>query len=220
MASSKEGVIRMFNCRMVDVFNLQAEDVVPINFIHALSLINRYTGATPWPVSVMQHSLMLEQHIKERDNDLTFEQWQVLLRLHGGEHGANEWMRDDLYQLRRAAFIHDWSEALFNDLASPVKRNFVGYQQHELRAQKVIFSALGVDIKYLDRVHPYDKSIYLDEVNSTWGLERRTAEYEGRKLEPLGVTYTEQPWRDIRAQGIAKYKELFPRGPYLGAVVL
>lgn len=220
MASSKEGVIRMFNCRMVDVFNLQPADVVPINFIHALSLINRYTGATPWPVSVMQHSLMLEKAIVDNYVEPTQEQWEGLIRVHGGGVNAISFVRDDLYQLRRAAFIHDWSEALFNDLASPVKRNFVGYQQHELRAQKVIFHSLGVEMKYLDAVHPYDKAIYLDEVNSTWGLERRTAEYEGRKLEPLGVTYTEQPWRDIRTQGIAKYAELFPSGPYLGAVVL
>ena len=173
MASSKEGVIRMFNCRMVDVFNLQVEDVVPINFIHSLSLINRYTGASPWPVSVMQHSLELEKHIYER---CVPDYEPSMMREYQNGAEAMNLLKDKWYQLRRAAFIHDWSEALFNDLASPVKRNFVGYQQHEMRAQKVIFEALGVPLKYLDDVHPYDKAIYLDEVNSTWGLERRTAE--------------------------------------------
>src|SRR5690349_6274608 len=111
MASSKNGVIRMFNGRMVDVFNLQPEDVVPINFIHALSLINRFTGASPWPVSVMQHSLMIEGVVQTRHYpDLTG------LEMPREYMNASEWMhklKADWYQFRRAAFIHDWSEALF-----------------------------------------------------------------------------------------------------------
>lgn len=215
MASSKHGVIRMFNGRLVDVFNLQPADVVPINFIHSLSLINRFTGASPWPVSVMQHSLKIEQYVKDQSfpyyvdmND--FKQFT-------NEHEARSYMREDWMQFRRACFIHDWSEALFNDLASPVKKQFPGYRDHEHRALKVIFKTLNVPYQYLDRVDPMDKQIYRDEVRSTWGIQHDT--YDTDRIG-LGVKYTEQPWRDVRAEAIAKYAELFSDGPYLGAVVL
>ena len=205
MASSKNGVIRMFNGRMVDVFNLQPEDVVPINFIHSLCLINRFTGASPWPISVMQHSLKIEQYIKEECTPG-----------YNYDH-VEDLPLSDWYQFRRAGFIHDWSEALFNDLASPVKKEFPGYRQHEHRALKMIFDTIGVSYEYLERVNPIDKQIYRDEVKSTWGIQNDSYDTDRRGL---GVKYTEQPWRDVRLEGIKLYKELFPDGPYIGAVVL
>lgn len=217
MASVKEGVIRMFNGRMVDVFNLQPEDVVPINFIHSLSLINRFTGASPWPVSVMQHSIMIARYIANEYDPKNMHSGPTMYREYQHESEIKHKLVDEWYQFRRAGFVHDWSEALFNDIASPVKKEFTTYKMHEKRALKVIFDTLNIPMEYLARVDPIDKQIYRDEVNSTWG--KLNDPYDTDR-NGLGVVYTEQPWRDVRLEGIKLYQHLFPSGPYLGAVVL
>ena len=171
--------------RMVDVFNPTEEDIIPINFIHALSLINRFTGASPWPISVLHHSIKIVETISN---------------FYAG-------CMENKVEMMKAAFIHDWSEALFNDLASPVKKNFAGYKMHEERAQKVIFKAMGVDLIWLHAIDHYDKQIYRDEVHSTWGKIEDTYDTERKGF---GTEYVETPWRETRALGVDLFGILFP----------
>lgn len=190
----ESGIIRMMTGRMVDVFNVLPGDIVPINFIHSLSCINRYTGSTPFPISVMRHTITMTEYIR-------------------GTYGSNTGLA-----LMRAAFLHDWEEALFNDLATPVKKQMPEYRVHADRARDTIFGTLAVSTEDLPTVKVIDKRVYLDEVHSTWGFyPEHDLDREG--LDPLSVKFTERTWREDRKDGIAMFKMLFPE-TYLGAVIL
>lgn len=45
--------------RWVDPLALDFEDIDPMDIAHHLCLINRYNGATPFPFSVAQHSILV-----------------------------------------------------------------------------------------------------------------------------------------------------------------
>lgn len=175
-----EAVIRMFNGRMVDVFNLTHEDVVPMNFIHSVCNLNRYTGHTPFPISVGQHSLMMQANVPQ--------------------------------ELKQAAIIHDWSEACFNDLASPIKRHMKGYKDREIAASRVIYSAMGVDYELSKAIKPYDVMIRQDERIATWGY---TAWFQDQwkfdnGAQPIGITFKETPWREVRQEFTDAFVRWFP----------
>lgn len=176
-----KGLIRMFDSRLVDVFDPQPEDIVPINFIHAMSQINRFTGAAPFPISVGQHSLELYGYLKRK--------------------------YDDPYY-RKAALIHDWTEALFNDIATPVKKCLPTYKKHEHHAAAIIFDRFGVPFEYDQLIKPYDKRIYIDEVMSTWGVMLDSV-WE-RDMPRLGIEYHEMHWSDVKRAMIAVFREEFP----------
>ncbi len=65
---------------------------------------------------------------------------------------------------RRAALIHDWSEAMFADVPSPVKKRLPEYVRMEEAAQKVIFMAMGVTWDEMQALDYYDKMIQQDEM--------------------------------------------------------
>ncbi len=195
MASKREGIIRMFDGRMVDVFDLRPSDVVPRNFIHSLSQINRFTGSAPFPISVLAHSYMMERWVRDNRN----------LYMHG-----LCWSWDDWYQLRRAVFIHDWEEALFNDLNTPTKKHMPLYRKVADAARDVIFHTLEVDTAWLPWVKKIDKRVYLDEVKSTWGFYP-DQDQDRVGLEPLGVEYRESTWRADRDIGYRLFGELFTK---------
>jgi hypothetical protein len=172
--------IRLYDGRLVDPFMLQPEDVVDEVFLHSISLINRYTGATLYPYSVGQHSLILANHVPEH--------------------------------LVRAAFIHDWAEALFNDIASPVKHQFQNYIDAEEEALQVIFEAKGVDWSLMEELSPFDKRIYKDEREVLFkDIHSATAGMNDRRV-PLGIDshfFRERAWRDVREDLFKLNRELF-----------
>lgn len=57
------GAIRVKSGRLVDPFQLTLDDVQDVDFIHALSCINRFTGHVKYPYSVGQHSYVLYRHV-------------------------------------------------------------------------------------------------------------------------------------------------------------
>lgn len=188
-------IIRMYNGRLVDVLDLQPEDVVPKNFVHSLSCLSRYTGHTKRPYSVAEHSIKLA-----------------------------EWLRENGYErfMIKAALIHDWSEALFNDLASPVKKRFASYQKYEKAAQKVIFEAMQVPFEYEQMLKPYDTAIRVDEKKFFWNhtevdlieYQKDSAIYEGCSPEPMGVRFQEDiEWKDVRDVFSTYIKEYFQGVP-------
>jgi hypothetical protein len=175
-----QAIIRMYDGRMVDVLNLQPDDIRPLNFIHAICNLNRYTGHTPFPISVGLHSLLMSRSVPA--------------------------------ELRRAALIHDWSEACFNDIASPIKRHLGDYKQYEKDAQRVIFDALSVDYGLLQWIKVYDVKIRQDERIATWGYANWKADkwtYDG-DTQPIGITITERHWRDVRAEFTTEFCDAFP----------
>lgn len=59
-------MIRIGSGKLVDPFDLQPKDFEPEVFIHAVCLLNRYTGHTKYPYSVGQHSLVLMNYVPRR----------------------------------------------------------------------------------------------------------------------------------------------------------
>lgn len=99
--------------------------------------------------------------------------------------------------LKKAALIHDWSEAYFNDIASPVKKRMPEYKKDELAAQHVIFNRMGVDFKLLHELEPYDKRICANEMRDLFNPA--FIHY----LEPLSdviISTNDVNWRSVRSQ--------------------
>lgn len=114
--------------------------------------------------------------------------------------------------LRRTALIHDWSEACFNDIASPIKRTMGNYREYEDAAARVIFDAMGVPYELLRELKTFDVRIRQDERISTWGFEDWKSDkwtYDG-DAQPFGIKFVEQYWRDVRAEYTDYFIRWFP----------
>ena len=157
------GHIRTFTNQMVDPYHLTVDDVDPVDCIHAISLLNRFTGHCIRPYSVGEHTLGLYAAVPEH--------------------------------LKKTALIHDWSEAYFNDIASPVKKMMLNYKRHEEEAQRIIFQKMGVDFKNLEELHDFDKRICANEMLSLFDPPFK------HYLEPLPGIHIQQgdkDWRTVR----------------------
>jgi hypothetical protein len=111
-------------------------------------------------------------------------------------------------RLKQAAFIHDWSEAYFNDIASPVKHRFTMYKEYEREAQKAIFDHMSVDFDLMEELDEYDKRICSDEMRVLMDPPYYHV------LKPLGVhipTDTALNWRNMRGLARIVLTELFPQ---------
>lgn len=141
---NRKGKIRTFTGKYVDPLNLQPEDICIEDIAHHLSLINRYCGAYPFPLSVAQHSLMVSYFMAASD---------------GSREAA------------LAGLLHDASEAYLNDMASPVKHNrgMLFYREAEDRAERLIFAKFGIDHSLLALTKGADDTAFIEEVNSWCG---------------------------------------------------
>lgn len=114
--------------------------------------------------------------------------------------------------LKRAAMVHDWSEAWFNDLASPVKKEFTDYQEAEHKAMLWIARQMKVSVHELRELDYFDKAIYINERNALFD-ERHDV---GMGDDRVGVSgaepwmFYETEWRVIKQQLTYWYNELFP----------
>lgn len=184
----KSAVIRMYGGKLVDVLNVRPEDIEPRVFVHALSCIGRYTGHCKRPYSVAEHSIKLADWLEK-----------------SGAHP----------DMIRAALIHDWSEALFNDLASPLKKNFASYQRYEKAAQKVIFKRMRVPWEAEVELKQFDTAIRVDEKAFFWDnpempeYDPASDIYEGFIPTKMGIVFEDTvDWKVIRelfAVWISKY---------------
>lgn len=162
----RRGSIRTFSGRYVNPWRVRARDICLKDVAHHLSLINRYTGASPWALSVAQHSVMCAERADA--------QW------------SNEWQNPD-YQERwtpeigrivrfqrrdwiAAHLMHDGGEYLFNDLASPVKRDprLAAYREQEHQTTRLIFCCFGLDPALLALTKPLDNECFFAEARSFW----------------------------------------------------
>lgn len=158
------GTIRMYPSRSyVQPLDLKPEHVHIGDIIHHLSQINRYTGGTPKPYSVLHHSLIVAAYFRGRP--------------------AN---------IRLAALFHDAEEAYLNDIASPVKKDlrmqfFVDAAEH---ARATIFGVLGIDPALESTViKPIDDLVFHREVASFFGNMPST---DPDFVRPLPVAVVQQ----------------------------
>lgn len=112
--------------------------------------------------------------------------------------------------LRKAAIIHDFSEALFNDIASPVKARFHEYRKDEEIAQRVIFEYFDVPWDAMEELHWFDRAIYMDERNvlfdNVFGVGMGD-DRVGLSIEPEWFKETE--WRTVKAKLNAEFQLAF-----------
>lgn len=169
----RAGKIRMFpSGKYVDPFDLKPEDIEIADIAHHLSIVNRYTGGSPFPVSVASHSVRVCYASVDVE------------RMVSGEP------RVQLHAQRRrlAHLLHDAAEAYLNDLASPVKKKagMEAYIDAHHRAEKVIFAKFGLDIDWMPTTKELDDADFRFEVRSF---------YEPHFLQNRVV---EIPWRQAR----------------------
>ena len=114
--------------------------------------------------------------------------------------------------LRRAALVHDWAEAWFNDVASPVKAECEDYKQAEHAAMVFIAEHMGVSKGELSELDPWDKSIYINERDAGFDYIRNLGMGDDRKGIPdMGPWYfAETYWQDIRFDLANEFNWLFP----------
>lgn len=116
--------------------------------------------------------------------------------------------------LKRAAIVHDFSEAFFNDLASPVKHEHQDYRAAEHACSDKIAAAFDVSKEELDALDPYDKSIYINERDALFAGKLKE---RGRGDGNLGLdmsafpdAFREELWRDVRGDLFSLWMDHFP----------
>ena len=142
----RSGKIRLCpSGRYVNPLDFHGEDVDILDIAHHLAGINRYTGGTPVPYNVAQHSVIVAQYFQHP-------------------------------RMRLAALLHDASEFVLNDMASPVKHDprMAFYREAEERVQTLIFYRFGVDdlfpaIKPGGAIKAIDDLVFHRETASFWG---------------------------------------------------
>lgn len=135
------------------------EEINIIDIAHHLSQLCRYGGATRFPYSVAQHSVLLAT-----------------------------WCADNGYDERTqlAALLHDASEAYLSDVIRPIKPFLSGYAEAEAALMAVIGLRFGLDFEAHPMIKTIDTRILSDErvqVLNPCPIPWK-AEWS---LEPLGV---------------------------------
>jgi 5'-nucleotidase len=132
--------IRTFTGLYVNPLDLRAEDICIEDIAHHLSIINRYTGASPEPFSVAQHSVMGTEYFYLPEMKLAF-----LL------HDAAE------------AYFNDIASPVKHD------PRMEWYRELEHEAGRMIFQVFGLNPGLLAATKLVDDAMFQREVESWWG---------------------------------------------------
>lgn len=137
-----------------------------------------------------------------------------------GQHTLNLINHLNRKEHQRAAFVHEWGETWFNDLASPVKHAIPGYADAEHAALKVAVEVMGVspeDMAYIDQ---FDKRLYANERNAFFPVIGEHG--RGDDLKPLvdfgQFDFKEKHFTQTRAALTTAFVVLFPE--WLGSLQL
>lgn len=130
-----------------------------------------------------------------------------------GQHSRNLTMLVPPH-LQRAALAHDFSEALFNDMASPVKRQNPEYREAEHECGIRIFNHFGISSEEYMELGRYDKSIYVNERDAMFAgkVHERGMGDDLTALNSahLPHIFKETPWRKVRGDLCLLWLTLFP----------
>lgn len=177
--------IRTFTGRYVNPLEVRARDISLADVAHHLSIINRYTGASPWALSVAQHSVLCAE--------LAAGQWDHWVKSYPEPCTRRDWIA--------AHAMHDAGEYLFNDLASPVKKDprMAWYRAQEHQTTRLIFCVFGIDPALLELTKPLDDACFFAEARSFWADSKEVRRWSAvqaeraflrlaneLKLEPVG----------------------------------
>lgn len=115
--------------------------------------------------------------------------------------------------LKAAALIHDLQEALFNDLAAPVKYECPSYVVAEAEAGRQLAKIFEIYEPTLEELKPYDKSIYVNERDALFYNIDETG--MGDEREPLWVPpgldtlFEERSWRAVKEEFLEVFRAEF-----------
>lgn len=137
----KTGKIRVHpSGKYVDPFNMRSEDLCITDIAHGLAGINRYTGHTPVPYNVAQHSVLVSREFIHRD-----------MRLAGLLHDAAEYVLNDIASpVKRHPAMRGYVEALD-------------------RVDELVFRTYGLDPALMKEIKSADCAIFHRETASFWG---------------------------------------------------
>lgn len=163
----KRGAIRTFTGRYINPLTVRAREISLEDIAHHLSIINRYTGASPWPLSVAQHSaLCAERAAKQWDEHWDNPDYQERFTGLIVRFTRRDWIA--------AHLLHDAGEYLFNDIASPVKKDprMAWYRHQEHQTTRMIFCCFGIDPALLELTKPLDHECFFAEARTFWSGSR------------------------------------------------
>lgn len=110
----------------VDIVWPKSDQIKLGDIAQSLSRIQRFNGHTTVPVSVAQHSLLVEALIA-----------------------------DDDYELRLAALLHDAHEAYLGDISSPMKRAIRAVEQDSTERKTSAGHAVSIlEMRFDQAIHP------------------------------------------------------------------
>lgn len=143
----RAGKIRMFvSGRYVNPLNLRKDEVDIRDIGHHLSMVNRYTGGSPFPVSVAQHSVWVSEQFDDLD-----------MQLAGLLHDAPE------------AYINDLASPVKHSPA------MVAYRAADDYISDIVFKAFGLPFELLAKTKPADDKAFRVEVASFYNPDDLTA---------------------------------------------
>lgn len=151
------GCIKTVSGLLIDPFVPNLDCILWTDIVHAQSNLCRYTGHVREFFSVGLHTIVVEE----------------LVRRMGGTP-----------QERRWALLHDGSEAYFNDIASPVKRELPDYKQAEKNFQKVLAHKYGLPAEMPEIVHKADWTSLLIEARDLFATSH-PGEYGETEWPPI-----------------------------------
>lgn len=141
LEQERAGKIRVHpSGKYVDPFNMKAEDLDILDIAHHLAGINRFTGGTPVPYNVAQHSVLVSQCHLTRD-----------MRLAGLLHDAAEYVLNDFASPAKR---------------NPIMAGYVAAMEV---LDHLIFRTFGLDPRLLKAVKPSDDAVFHRETASFWG---------------------------------------------------
>lgn len=149
--------IRTFTGRYVNPLALKRKDIDILDIAHHLSIINRYTGASPEPYSVAQHSVLGAQYFSSAERKLAF-----LL------HDAAE------------AYFNDIASPVKKD------PRMQWYCDLEHQATELIYLEFGLDPALLPDTKFIDQIMLGRELANWWGVVKpgeRIKVWSARKAE-------------------------------------
>jgi hypothetical protein len=176
----RSGKIRLHpSGRYVNPLALRPEDIDIHDVAHHLAGINRYTGATPEPYNVAQHSVIVARYFRHM-----------------------KWM------VRLAALMHDSPEFVLNDIASPVKHNpeyGEAYHRFEADAIAVIFDTFGIDRALIESTRKGGQIKAIDDLV----FHREAASWEGwgGNIDPRDRIYPVSA-AEAERMFLAEYREI------------
>jgi hypothetical protein len=151
------------------------EQIVLEDIAHQLSLVNRFGGATVYPYSVAQHSLLCEA---------------LARNIFPGRRNLKRW-----------ALLHDAPEYVLGDMVRPVKVQLPSYGEMEDRLMSVVATRFqldplentdAADLKYIDNLACVIEKHYLLPNSLEWyGMPTFVPGY--------GFYVQEREWRLVRS---------------------